>query len=78
MAQNVNSSMFKNGSKNNPAKRTVSGKKPVNPIYPFLLIVLLAIMAVAVQYWTLEMNERMYQQMQDEMISQPATEQSAD
>lgn len=58
---NVNSSTFKNSSNSGSFK---GGKK--NPFVPFIIIVVLALAALMIQYWVMDVNMEMQKQIQEQ------------
>lgn len=64
---NVNSSTFKNSS---------SYKVKKNPFVPFIIIVLLALAALMVQYWVMDVNIEMQRQIEEQSRQQEEEQQS--
>ncbi len=68
MSDYVNSSKFKNSSS------SVKGSKK-NPFVPFFIIVVLALAALMVQYWVMDVNTEMQRQIQEQQQQQQQQEQ---
>ena len=64
---NINSSTFKN------SKGFKDSKK--NPFVPFFIIVVLALAALMVQYWVMDVNQKMYDQIQQQEQQQQESQQ---